>query len=308
MKRLCALLAVLLFLGGCAPAVTPPTPAWSYTFTDAVGDTVTVTSLDRVAVLYGSFAETWVLGGGRLCAATEDYVTERGGDIDGVTVIGTVKEPNAETLLALSPTLVILSADIAAHQTLAKSLRQMQIPAAQMRVDSFDDYYHFLGLVTDMTGRADRFQTYGIDVKHAIETVKDATASKEQPSVVLLRAYSTGVRVKANDNFVGDMLEELGGQHISNAYPSLLEEMSLEMILQADPTHIFITTMGEEAAALAALQTSLYASPAWQSLSAVKAGRVHLLPKELFHYKPNARWGESYRYLAACLYGKDVTA
>ena len=27
-----------------------------------------------------------------------------------------------------------------------------------------------------------------------------------------------------------------------------------------------------------------------------------LLPRELFHYKPNARWGESYAYLAKILY------
>ncbi len=308
MRRLWGVLAALLFLCGCTPAVTPPETAWSYTFTDDVGAAVTVTSLGRVAVLYGSFAETWVLGGGTLCAATDDYVTERGGDTDGVTVVGTVKEPNVETLLSLSPTLVILSADIAAHQTVADTLRQMQIPTACMRVDAFEDYYRFLGIVTDMTGRADLFQTHGIDVKHEIEAVKDAVAGKDAPSVLLLRAYSTGVKVKATDNFAGVMLEELGGEHITARYPSLLQELSIEAVLAADPTHIFVSTMGDEAAALATLENALYRSPAWQSLTAVKEGRVHLLPKELFHYKPNARWGESYRFLAERLYGEGVTA
>lgn len=308
MKRLCSLLCVLtLLLGGCGRTVAPPDTAWSYSFCDANGHAVTVRSLDRVAVLYGSFAETWVLGGGRLCAATEDYVTERGGNTDGVTIIGTVKAPNVETLLALSPTLVILSADIAAHATLADTLRQMQIPTACMRVDSFEDYYQFLRIVTDMTARANRFQVHGIDVKHEIEAVLDRTAAHTAPSVLLLRAYSTGVKVKADDNFVGTMLSELGGQHVSNSFPSLLEELSLETILQADPSCIFVTTMGDEQAALAALQSSLYDHPAWQSLSAVQNGQVFVLPKELFHYKPNARWGESYRYLESCLYGKDVS-
>ena len=43
-------------------------------------------------------------------------------------------------------------------------------------------------------------------------------------------------------------------------------------------------------------------NPAWQSLSAVQNGRYVILPGELFHYKPNKRWGESYEYLADILY------
>ena len=31
-------------------------------------------------------------------------------------------------------------------------------------------------------------------------------------------------------------------------------------------------------------------------------GRYVILPGELFHYKPNKRWGESYEYLADILY------
>ena len=30
-------------------------------------------------------------------------------------------------------------------------------------------------------------------------------------------------------------------------------------------------------------------------------GRI-VLPKDLFHYKPNNRWGESYQYLGEILY------
>ena len=43
-------------------------------------------------------------------------------------------------------------------------------------------------------------------------------------------------------------------------------------------------------------------NPAWTGLSAVRNGRYVLLPRDLFHYKPNARWGERYAYLAKILY------
>ena len=60
--------------------------------------------------------------------------------------------------------------------------------------------------------------------------------------------------------------------------------------------------MGDEAEALAYLEANFESNPAWAGLTAVKNDRVEVLPKELFHYKPNARWGESYAYLAKILY------
>ena len=45
------------------------------------------------------------------------------------------------------------------------------------------------------------------------------------------------------------------------------------------------------------LEQTLLSNPAWQSLTAVKEGRFHVLEHELYNLKPNARWAESYRIL-----------
>ena len=50
------------------------------------------------------------------------------------------------------------------------------------------------------------------------------------------------------------------------------------------------------------MEELLTGNPAWASLSAVSGGQYHVLPKDLFHYKPNARWGEAYEMLADILY------
>ena len=48
---------------------------------------------------------------------------------------------------------------------------------------------------------------------------------------------------------------------------------------------------------------SIYGSnPVWQSLKAVKEGKVYYLEKSLFHNKPNSRFAEAYQKLAAILY------
>ena len=58
--------------------------------------------------------------------------------------------------------------------------------------------------------------------------------------------------------------------------------------------------MGNEEAAVAHM-TQLLSQPGWQELTAVKNGSFAFLPRELFHFKPNARWAEAYWYLAGLL-------
>lgn len=300
MKRLFCVILALLLLGGCA---APREAESKVTFTDSLGYTVSLTSWERVVSLYGSFAETWLLAGGTLAGTTQDAVTERNLSLgEEVAIVGTVKEPNLESIIALSPDFVILSADTANQVKLHDALTQAGIPHAYYRVDAFGDYLAMLEQFCTLTEREDLYDTYGVRVAEHIHATLRATGGLPTSRVLLLRAYSTGVKAKGADNLAGYMLQDLGAENIADREGSLLENLSLEAIVAEDPDHIFITTMGDEEAALAYMAENWESSPAWQGLTAVKNGRVHVLPKELFHYKPNANWGESYAYLAEILY------
>ena len=52
------------------------------------------------------------------------------------------------------------------------------------------------------------------------------------------------------------------------------------------------------------LEKTLFSNPAWQTLTAVREGRVHVMDGSLFNLKPNSRWGEAYEQLAEILYGQ----
>ena len=56
------------------------------------------------------------------------------------------------------------------------------------------------------------------------------------------------------------VLHELGTENIADRHESLLEDLSIEEIILADPDHIFITTMGDESAALANYTSELMAT------------------------------------------------
>lgn len=314
MKRLTAvLLAALLCLlvAACAPAAqSRPDGEQDITFTDSLGNQVVLEQApERVAALLGSYAEAWVLAGGEdsLMAVTRDAFEERGMELgEEVANLGDSHQPNLEALFAAQPDLVLLTPDLEGQLVLKESLDSAGIPNAWFKVETFEDYLAMLRIFTDLTGREDLYELNGLAVQVRIEAVKAAVQEKEGPSVLLLRAFSSNVKAKNSDNIAGVMLRDLGCKNIADSDSGLLEELQMEVILTANPEYIFVVTMGSDTEkAMDNLEALFQSDPAWQSLTAIKQGNVYVLDKQLFHYKPNARWGESYEKLAGILYPEE---
>lgn len=299
-RTIALMLAALAWLAGATGArAGQPQP-----LIDGRGKEIAAARPQRVVSLYGSYAEAWLLAGGALVGVTEDAVSERGLDLpEDVQVIGSTKEPNLELVLALDPDLVILSMDIQNQMAACETLEAAGVPCAAFRVDTYAEYARMMQVFTALMERPDLYQAQIPPMLAQIEQTIAAAKSREAPTALLIRAYSTDAKAKGADNLAGVMLEDLGCVNIASKQPSLLEELTLEAIVAEDPDCIFVSVMGsDEDAALAALDATLGQNPAWQGLSAIKAGRLYVLPKALFHYKPNASWGESYAYLYNLLF------
>ena len=275
------------------------------TITDSTGAQITLdTSAPRVVAAYGSFAEAWLLAGGELCGVTQDALEQRDlGLPEDIAVVGTVKEPNAEEIIALEPDLVLLASDITAQADIRDVLENAGLACAFFQVDTFADYAFMMEQLCAVTGREDLYEENVTQVGQQIEEAQaKAALSSTRPNVLLIRAFSTGIKAKTDDELAGAILKDLGAHNIADDHPSMLEDLSLEEVIAADPDYIFVTTMGDEQKALDYLNGLIQQNPAWSELSAVKEDRYIVLPKDLFHYKPNNRWGESYQYLGEILY------
>ena len=274
--------------------------------TDSNGSQITLdTSAPRVVAAYGSFAEAWLLAGGELVGVTQDALEQRDlGLPEDMAVVGTVKEPNAEEIIALEPDLVLLASDITAQADIRDVLENAGISCAAFQVDTFADYKTMMEQFCGVTGRDDLFAENVTQVEEQIQEVQATAAlsSSTRPNVLLIRAFSTGIKAKTDDELAGVILQDLGAHNIADDHPSMLEDLSLEEVIAANPDYIFVTTMGDEQKALEYLNGLIDQNPAWSQLSAVQEGRYIVLPKDLFHYKPNNRWGESYQYLGEILY------
>ena len=298
---LCA--ASLLAMSACGTSAENETKPGGVTVTDVFGSGTELNAGSRVAFGYASFAQCWVLAGGEPAGVTLDAIEDRGMSLpEEVSIIGTVKSVDLEKLIALSPDYVVLSADLTAHTELKDSLGEMGIPCGYFRVDTFDDYKAMMAQFCAVTGRDDLYAQNVTQVEENIKTIQAAIPAENGESVLLLRAYSTGVKAKTDDNLAGQILKEFRMENIADKTPSLLEDLSMEQIIREDPRYIFVTTMGDEQAAEDYMRLNMESDPAWSSLTAVKEGRYIFLPQDLFHYKPNERWDESYEYLAKIIY------
>ena len=304
MKRLFCFLLILLLLSGCA---APETGSGQLSFTDHSGATFYFDRRpERVAILFSSYAEIWQLAGGTVEITVGEAVERGFADENAILVDGGAgKTIDMEALIAAAPDLVIGSADIPAQVEVCQQAKRSAIPAALFRVDTFQDYLDVLKIFTDITQNEEAYQRYGTDVATEIQEILQKTAGLQRSEEILfIRSGSSASSAKtkrAPDHFVCTMLTELGAHNIADDAPLLLDGLSLEEILIRDPGHIFISTMGSEEASRSYVE-SLLAQPGWRDLTAVQEGHTYFLPRELFHFKPNARWAEAYRYLAQLLY------
>ena len=297
-------LALTMLIGGAAAAQE------TMILTDDLGRSVTIERRpQRVAALIGSFADIWCLAGGAdvLVAAADDTFRKFDLPISAETVnLGATKDISLEKLLAARPQLVIASCSTAEQVALEPVLSQMGLNTVYFDVDSFEDYLRMLRVCTQITGCEENYARYGEDVQAQVDAAR-ARADGSRPTVLYVRATGSSCRVKGSEGSVlGEMLHAMDCANIADSEESLLENLSIEAILQADPDFIFVVEQSADPdAAKAVLDKTLFSNPAWQTLTAVREGRVHVMDGSLFNLKPNSRWGEAYEQLAEILYGQE---
>ena len=293
-----------------APAAEATVPG-PVTFTDDMGNEVTVDNPQRVVACMGSFANAWELAGGTLVGVSDDALTAAGWTIQSPDV-ATVGDFTAVKLEAINPDFVIMTSGTggrggdSSQIDLRDALVGAGIPVAYFEVTTFDDYERLMRTLTHITGRADLYDQNVAKMAAAIDAVVGAVPAENPPTALLLTTFSGGTRVQSSGTQTGAMLADLGVNNLADENKSLLKDFSLEAVIEMDPDFIFVIPMGNDTeAAMRNLEEATAANPAWGSLSAVQNGRYITLDPILYLSKPNAQWDAAYQGLFDNLYGQN---
>ncbi len=276
------------------------------TFTDATGERVTIKKKpQRVVCLYNSYLDMWDSCGGTVIGRVEESEEKPVENAKSAESVGNASDPSLEKILSLKPDLVIMTTAYKVQKEMVSTLKQNNIPVIALDNDYKNDYYETVKLFTAVTDREDLYETQAEEVKNNVDEIIAKAPMDKNYSVLILFASAKSLSVRDSNSMVGEMLKDLNTVNISDTEMETSDSktFSMEKILEEDPDFIFVLTMGTDIEKIKErLKSDAEYNPAWASLTAVKEGNYHILPKNLYMYKPNNKYAEAYEGLAKILY------
>jgi iron complex transport system substrate-binding protein len=192
--------------------------------------------------------------------------------------------PNLEAIVALNPDFVILNKDSAKSDAIHKSLTNSGIPvmmeaAARNLSDVYSEITE-IGKAVDQQAKARKLiQTMKKRIAKVIKT------SKRIKSQSFFHELDNTLYTATSKTFIGNVYRDLGLINVadaaSGADSSGYPQLSAEYLIQSNPEIIFLADAqyGESI-------FTVKERPGWQSISAVKNGRIIELPADI-----PSRWG-----------------
>ena len=292
-------------------------------FTDASGQHLTIEkNPEKTVNLYASFTTLWYEAGGSVIgciggsSSTELYQEYIGRDItqdDGMTVVATSssgKNWDVESIIALRPDLIICSTTMSGYSTIESPANAAGIPLIAVEYNDFSDYLKWFKVFCNLTGHEELWDTVALKALDEVVNVLINCPTQNTPSVFSMFTISEPLQANTSSTVVGGMIEAMNAKNIVDSLGDTSGaeriDISLETVYAADPDIIVIQSRAGVEEAQEQVETLYGDNPVWNSLRAVKDGRVYYLDKTLFHNKPNSRFAEAYSNLAAILYPNDM--
>ena len=298
--------ATSLLLTACgAPAAENPQTGSAYaTVTDDNGRTVTFDKKpERIVVTSASFLDPLYAVGGSV-VGRPDSKSKIPDAAKGVTSIGRVYQIDAEKIISLTPDLVILNKGM--NEKLVETLAANNIRTLVLDMKSYEDVKREIGIFAALTGEKAKGEELVRKMDADIEAVR-TSIPQEKKRVAIIHSTGQGLSVQLDGSIAGNIANILGWENTAAGMPALDKNpdaapYSMETLVAQNPDIIFVTSMGEEAEIRASMEAMFAESPAWQSVGAIRDGRVYYLPQEMFLFSPGIEYPAAVKYMARLVY------
>lgn len=239
---------------------------YPYTFVDSFDREVVIESEPmKIVSIAPSVTETvFALGAGDKLVARTDYCDYPAEALD-VSSIGSLSEPNIESIAALEPDLIIASTHFK-EETLTK-LEELGLKVVVLVAqNSFDSVYDVIGNTGMLINKNDEAIALIDGMKEKVAMVNQAVEGAERPSVYYVVGYGEyGDYTATGETFINQMIEMAGGDNIAKDATGW--SFSLESIVAGNPEYVICKDKGDTKA-------TLEKTNGYMDLEAVKNGRL----------------------------------
>ncbi|WP_301107750.1 ABC transporter substrate-binding protein [Sporosarcina sp.] len=204
-------------------------------------------------------------------------------EFDAIERIGSPMQPDLEVVTKLEPDAILGAESL--RTTLDKALEGVDLPAAYLPTDSFEDLKLSFKALGTYFGKEDQMHEV-LDqlVAKEHELVKQGEG-KELPTVMLMIGTSDSFMVMNDKSYVGSLIERLGAENIATSVLKAKDTYSpinMEEVVVADPDIILVLASGDHGASEDMFKKEVEKNETWKQLSAYKNDNVHILDYEVF--------------------------
>ena len=298
------LIAATLALTACGLPVADEERGSYASITDDNGRTVLFDKKpERIVVTSASFLEPLYAVGGSVVGRPESK-TKVPPEAKEVPRIGRVYQIDAEKIIALKPDLVILNKGM--NEKLIDTLNANYVKTLVLDMKSYEDVKREIGIFAALTGEKEKGEALVQKMDADINAVR-TSIPQEKKRVAIIHSTGQGLSVQLDGSIAGSIAVMLGWENTAAGMPALDKNpdaapYSMETLVAQNPDIIFVTSMGEEAEIRASMEAMFAESPAWQSVGAIRDGRVYYLPQEMFLFSPGIEYPKAVQYMARLVY------
>jgi len=274
-----ALLSLLLTVG-CRPQPTPPAD------TDAVRIVSLAPSLTEMVVAIG--AEDALVGRTSACDYPEDVI----GDIP---VVGGFGRPSIETLLAMSPT-VIIDTDLE-DESMAARFTSLGIRHVRIRCKGVADIPAGIRTLGDLSGREEAAEKLAAEVEQGMEAARAAAQAATNAPGVYVEIWHDPLMTAGRHTYLTELIELAGGKNIAGDVDQEYFRVSPEFVLTQNPDVMLCAYMasGQDVSEMVRKRQG------WGEVRAIKTGALFCNENNDILLRPGPRVLEGIEALKRCI-------
>ncbi len=258
---------------------------------------------ERIVVTSASFLEPLHEVGGEVVGRPDsrtkmpDYAKDKAS-------VGKVYQIDVEKVLSCEPDLVIINKGM--NEKLADTLEASGIKTLVVDMKSYADVKREVALFAQLTGEKEKGEALISSMDKKIQAVKEKIP-QEKRRVSIIHSTNQGLTVQLSGSIAGSIAEMLGWENVAGDMTPLEKDpdsapYSLESMVEKNPELLFVTSMGKLEEIKASMDATMAENPAWQSVEAVRQGKVYYLPQDLFLLSPGIHYPEAVELMAKLVY------
>jgi ABC-type Fe3+-hydroxamate transport system substrate-binding protein len=197
--------------------------------------------------------------------------------------------PNIEMVIGQRPDLVLLYGS-ESNRTAARQFRAAGIATLTYRTDKIEDLQRVVPIIAAAIDRDSLGKLIADSVRASVNTVRDLPRPSE-PVRAFWHVWDAPLMTIGGGSYLSELLTVAGATNVFDDIAAPSPQVALEEVARRNPDVILA---GPNSA------RKILASPAWQSVPAVRAGRVVVIDTTIVG-RPGVRMGEAARFLRRVL-------